>query len=51
MLILVSLNVKIVGDGAIQLFYAEYKSLNVSSVMDLTNQRITTNLAGAAKPM
>jgi len=47
---LVSLNVKIVGDRAIQLFHAEYKGLNVSSVMDLTNQRITINLASAAKP-
>ena len=47
---LVSLNIKIVGDGAIQLFHVEYKGLNASSVIDLTNQRITVNLAGIAKP-
>ena len=48
---LVSLNVKIVGDGNIQLFHTEYKGLNVSSVMDLTNWRITANLAGIVKPI
>jgi len=48
---LVFLNVKIVGDGAIQLFHTEYKGLNVSSGMDLTNWRITMNLASAVKPM
>ena len=51
MLTLVSLNVKIVGDGAIQLFHAEYKGLNVSSAMDLINRKITANLAGVTKPM
>ena len=42
-------SVKIAGGGATQHFLAEYRNLSVLNVMDLTNQRITTNSGGTAK--
>ena len=51
MLILVSLNVKIVGDRDIRLSHAEYKGPNVSSIMALINWRIITNSDGVARRM
>jgi len=40
---------KIAEGGIMQHFLAEYRVLNTLNVMDLTNQRITMNLGGAAK--
>ena len=51
MLIPVSLNVKIVGDGDIQLSCAEYRGLNASSVMALINWRIIVSLDSVARQM
>ena len=51
MLILVSLNVKIVGDGDIQLSCAEYKSPNASSVIALINWKIIMNLDNVVRQM
>ena len=50
MLILESLNVKIVGDGDTQLSLAESKSRSASNAMAPTNQKTTVNSDGVAKP-
>ena len=50
-LILESLNVKIVGDGDIQLSLARSKGRSVSNAMAPTNLKTTVNLDGVAKPM
>ena len=44
-------NVKIAENGIILHSHAEFKGLNVSNTMVLTNQRTTVNSASVAKPM
>jgi len=50
MLILESLNVKIVGNGDTQLSLAGSKGRSVSNAMASTNQKTTANSDGVAKP-
>jgi len=50
MLILESLNVKIVGDGDTQLSLVGSKGQNASNAMAPTNWKTTANSGGVAKP-
>jgi len=43
------LNVRIVGNGAMQLSHAKFKDQNTSNAMVLTSQKTTMNLDGAAR--
>ena len=51
MLTLEFYNVKIARNRVTQPFHAKSKVQNASSTIDLTNQKITINIAGVTKPM